>query len=241
MERYKLNELFTTLDSFKNGVCSYVVATGLMNSSEFITSNPVAVFICNAIYNYYFDDYIKYTGGVEEYDVPIMFLTRMCYDIAVKYPYWKRKYEEIQKMFSIEETNLLQTSRMKSTSQENIDSAGGVVQKSASTPTGVNTSTDTGDDIDISAESNYTTDDEEPTSHTGTLEVSVGSSSFADKYTNYQGKTTTGSKTSGNRSGDVLREGSPLDLIKVLEKMPSSFADEITREVSKHFEIVYSY
>ena len=73
------------------------------------------------------------------------------------------------------------------------------------------------------------------------MEVDVDSSSFADKYTNYQGKTSTGSKTSGDRSGEVLREGSIDDLLNILEKLPSSFADEITKEVSKHFELLYEY
>ena len=227
MERYELELLYITADDFKSALETSVASMGLMLSSSY-ASSVYSTFIAYSIYKYFYADKVYYEGETTD-EVKAIFMQRLGYDVAVKFPYWKRKYDYILKLLSDEELSLLQTSKMTSSSQEDVNSAGGVIQKSASTPTGV--STGTGDELEISA----TID------QTGTLDVGVDSSSFADKYTNYQGKTSTGNKTSGTRSGEVLREGSIDELLKVLEKLPSSFADEITKEVSKHFEVLYSY
>ena len=227
MERYELEQLYETADEFKTALETSVSSMGLMMATSY--SNSVySTFIAYSIYKYFYSDFIHYEGESES-DVKNILMKRMGYDIAVKFPYWKVKYDYILKLFTQDEITLLQSSKMISSSTEKVDSAGGVIQKSANTPTGVTTGT--GDSMEISANED----------NTGTLDVSVGSSSFADKYTNYQGKTSTGSKTSGERSGEVLRESSIDELLKILEKLPSSFADEITKEVSKHFDLVYSY
>lgn len=229
-EKYTLKDLYNTLLSFKTALDTGVASQGLMFSTDY-NNSPIGTLIANSIYNYFYDDYVKYYGD----NASTNFMNRLSYDIAVKFPYWKTKYNYILKLFTPDQLNLLQTSRMISESHEDVKSAGGVIQKSANTPTAVNTSsTSTGDNLEITTTPSSTTTSE-------TLEVDVGSDSFADKYTNYQGKTTTGSKTQGDRSGDVMREGSIKELLEVLEKLPSSFTDEILKEVSKHFEVVYSY
>lgn len=230
MERYELNQLYETADAFKSALETSVTSMGLMLASGY-ASSVYSTFIAYSIYKYFYEDIIHYEGEDED-EVKATLMKRMGYDIAVKFPYWKVKYDYILKLFTENEITLLQTSKMISSSNENVASAGGVIQKSASTPTGVNPSTTTGDSVTITA-----TNDEDSLD----LDVDVDSSSFAEKYTNYQGKTTSGSKTQGNRSGEVLRQGSIDELLKILEKLPSSFADEITKEVSKHFDIVYSY
>lgn len=228
MERYELQDLYGTADLFKSALETSVTSMGLMFSSTY-TSSVYSTFIAYAIYKYFYEDKVHYTG--EDIDeVKTTFMKRLGYDVAVKFPYWKTKYDYILKLFTPTELSLLQSSKMTSESHEDVKSAGGVIQKSASTPTGVSTGDYTGDSMELSA-----VEDE------GTLEVGVVTDSFAEKYTNYQGKTSTGSKTSGDRNGEVLREGSIEDLLKILEKLPSSFADEITKEVSKHFELLYSY
>lgn len=227
MERYDLQTLYSSADDFKDALTSSVTSMGLMLSSSYAGS-VYSTFIAYSIYKYFYDDKVHYEGETTD-EVKTIFMKRLGYDVAVKFPYWKRKYDYILKLLSDEELSLLQTSKMTSSSQEDVKSAGGVIQKSANTPTGV-TTTGTDDELEISA-----------TEEDDTLDISVGSSSFADKYTNYQGKTSSGNKTTGIRSGEVLREGSIDELINVLEKLPSSFADEITQEVSKHFELLYSY
>lgn len=227
MERYELQQLYETADEFKQALETSVSSMGLMMATGY-ASSVYSTFIAYSIYKYFYSDIIHYDGESSSVVKDIL-MKRMGYDVAVKFPYWKVKYDYILKLFTQDEISLLQTSKMISSSTEKVNSAGGVIQKSATTPTGVTTGT--GDSMEISADEDST----------GTLDVGVGSSSFADKYTNYQGKTSTGSKTSGERSGEVLREGSIDDLLKILEKLPSSFADEITKEVSKHFDLVYSY
>ena len=228
MERYELQQLYATADLFKNALETSVTSMGLMFSSSY-TNSVYSTFIAYSIYKYFYEDKVHYDGEDED-EVRTIFMKRLGYDVAVKFPYWKAKYDYILKLFTPTEISLLQSSKMTSESHEDVKSAGGVIQKSASTPTGVNTGDYTGDSMELSAEESE-----------GTLEVDVITDSFAEKYTNYQGKTSTGSKTSGDRNGEVLREGSVEDLLKVLEKLPSSFADEITKEVSKHFELLYSF
>ena len=227
MERYELKQLYASVSDFKSALEQGVTSMGLMMASQY--SNSVySTFIAYAIYKYFCDDYVHYTGDTSS-DVATTLMYRMAYDVSVKFPYWKVKYDYILKLFTEDEISLLQSSKMTSSSSEKVNSAGGVIQKSASTPTGVSSAT--ADEMEISNE----------VDEYDTLNASVLSSSFADKYTNYQGKTSTGNKTSGERSGVVLREGSIDELLKILEKLPSSFADEITKEVSKHFDLVYSY
>lgn len=238
MERYDLDVLYSNVAQFKSALDTSVRSMGLMFSSDYSTS-PLSSFIAYAIYNHFFEDKVIYAGD-EVGDVQDIFMKRLGYDVSVKFPYWKKKYAYILQLLSDDELNLLQTSKMISSSKEDINSAGGVIQKTANTPTGV--SLPSGDNLNITAESSSDVSEETTSATTeSSLEVNVDSSSFADKYTNYQGKTSTGSKTTGVRSGEVLREGSIDDLLNILEKLPSSFADEITKEVSKHFEIVYSY
>lgn len=230
MERYELQELYSTADLFKSALETSVTSMGLMLSSSYANS-VYSTFISYAIYKYFYEDKVHYEGEDAD-EVKAQFIQRLGYDVAVKFPYWKTKYDYILKLFTPTELSLLQSSKMISESHEDVKSAGGVIQKSASTPTGVNTGNYTGDSMEISAVED---------AQTKTLDVGVVTDSFAEKYTNYQGKTSTGSKTSGDRNGEVLREGSIEDLLKILEKLPSSFADEITKECSKHFELLYSF
>ena len=227
MERYNLDVLYTSLQNFKTALDTAVAGQGITMGISY--SGVYATFIASAIYNYFYDDKVHYESEDED-EVRAVFMKRLSYDVAVKFPYWKTKYDYILKLFTPTELSLLQSSKMTSSSQEDVKSAGGVLQKSASTPPGV-VSSGTNDDIDIHI---TTVDDEE-------VDTRVENNGFVDKYTNYQGKTSSASNTKGERSGEVLREGSIDELLKILEKLPASFVDEITKEVSKHFELVYLY
>lgn len=236
MKRYTLQELYEPAE-LKSALETKVSACGLMLSTQY-ASSVYSSFISNAIYNAFYEDEVNYVSGSEDEETAVSeikekFINRMGYDIAVKFPYWKTKYDYIMKLLDPSEINLLQSSKMISSSNERVDNAGGTLQKSATTPTGVSSEL-AGDELNIETTSSEG-------EGTQSLDVEVSGSGFVDKYTNYQGKTNTASKSSAQRSGTILREGSVDELLNVLEKLPSSFADEVTREVCKHFVFVYSY
>lgn len=239
MKRYDLNILYETYEEFYNALNDSVASANLMFANQY-SESVYSTFIASAIYNAFFSDEVLYPSFNSDNETAMteikeIFMKRLGYDVAVQFPYWKRKYDYVVKLLSDDDLSLLQTSKMTSSSQERVDNAGGVLQKSANTPTGVSL-TPTDDTINIETEKTGDVDDTAQTT-----ESKVETTGFVDKYTNYQGKTSTASKTSGSRQGEVLREGSIKELLDVLEKLPSSFADEITKKVSKHFNIVYTY
>ena len=165
--------------------------------------------------------------GETDSEVYGTFSNRLCYDIAVKLPYWYRKYNYVKKLLTDTDFSLLQTSKMTSSSTDKTDSASGTLQKTATTPTGVSVGT-ADDDISITM-----TEGENITENT------IATTGFADKYTNAQQKFANAGSVKGERSGEVLREGSIDELINVLEKLPSSFANEISIALQKHFIFDY--
>ena len=179
-------------------------------------------FIGLAIYNYYVDDLIAY-------DTDVVFMQRLTYDIAVKFPYWYKKLDEYGVLYK--DFNLMQTSKMTSSSTDKTNAVGGNLQKSASTPTGVDTSSE-GDTMVV-------TETPVGSDQTEGVESDVSTESYVEKYTNYIGKNHSTTFAKGERSSEIFREGSIKDYIEVLEKLPSSFADEITKAVSKHFIFDY--
>lgn len=223
--RYKLKELIDDATNLVNDIKDGV-NTSLTFGKTATELNDVISFVGNAIYGYFYDDVVAYEGEDEE-EVGEVFLARLCYDINIKIPYWARKYEYVKKLLTSSELSLFQTSKMTSNSTDRTDSAGGTLQKTATTPTGVSTGTaEDGFELAIDSDSQTSVTDIETTG-------------FVDKYTNAQQKFSNATKVIGAREGYILREGSIDELVKVLEKLPSSFADEITKEVSKHFIFVY--
>ena len=193
----------------------------------------VMSFLSGAIYGYFFDDLIAY-GSKEEDEEGVVseirtnFINRIAYDIAVKLPYWFRKYNAVKNLL-VGDENLKQTSKMTSSSNDTTDSAGGSLQKVAVTPTGVSTG-DSDDKIKITFTNSGGVQD-------GTHQVDT--EGFVDKYTNSQQKFANASTIKGTRSGNIMREGSIDEYLKVLEKLPSSFANEISKELQKHFIFDY--
>lgn len=231
MKRYTLQELYTA-QQFATALGGELdnLAPMYFNVADAV----LETFISNVLYGYFYEDEVAY-GSCKDDEVERLneikgiFIKRLGYDIAVRYSYWSRKYQQIKELLTAEDMNLLQTSKMISSSEEMVDTAGGSFQKSASTPTGV--SATTGDDsIDIDITSTDTS-----------LDSDVTTGGYVDKYTNYQGKTATSNKQMGSRSGNVLREGSISELVDVLEKLPATFADEISRALCKHFIFLYEY
>lgn len=224
--KYELNELYTFnefagtyMAMFEDGIYS---TNGMMFGLEYEQVEDLLNFLCGVIYGYFYDSIVAYDGDVKT-DVKSILEQRLGYDIALKLPYWYRKYNYILKLLTETDFSLMQTSKVTSSSNDLTNSAGGSLQKTATTPTGVSADSVT-DSIDI-------------TMNDGANEIET--TGFVDKYTNAQQKYANASRVEGERSGEILREGSVDELLKILEKLPSSFGDEINRELSKHFLFVY--
>ena len=238
--RCRLEELFATPDLFKSFIKDNINGTPLVSFTNYTSmlmglnstkTNETLDFLAVAIYGYFYNNLIAY-----EYDpdvliwkdaMKLILAQRMCYDIAVKLPYWVKKYNMIKKLLTTEDLSLLQTSKVSSSSSDATHSAGGTLQKGATTPTGVTAETSP-DEININMDDNE-----------GTRENSVETNGFVDKYTNHQQKFVNASEVKGEREGEILREGSIDELLNILEKLPASFSDEITRDLQKHFIFDY--
>lgn len=215
----KLSELYITSSAFATALSTQLLTNSAIYSP--FVSSPVSasfeLFIFTSIYNYYYDDIVAYEDSDD-------FVNRLAYDVAVKYAYWYKKFEYIQDLFK--ELDLMQSSKMTSSSIDETSSVGGTLQKTASTPTGVTTTSD-----NQMTNSMYVQHSDETTN----IDSTVSTTDYVDKYTNYEGKTHSSAQAKGERSATIQRQGDIETLLKVLEKLPSSFADEITKQVSKHF------
>lgn len=229
--RYTLEELFPTSSGFTTAINSMLTGTGAKYSAM-IFGLTVAKFgetlgfLGNAIYGYFHSDLVAYDEETDT-EVAQVFIDRLAYDIAVKLPYWVKKYNQIKKLLTTEDISLMQTSKVTSSSSDATHSAGGTLQKGATTPTGVSAETSP-DEINI-------TMGESQDERTNEVETN----GFVDKYTNHQQKFVNASEVKGEREGEILREGSIDELLNILEKLPASFSDEITRDLQKHFIFDY--
>lgn len=226
MERYTLKTLYPDISDLSTPLASKISTSGLVMGLTGSAFTEVVNFIVSCIYGYFYDDVVAYKGEDPE-DVQDVFESRLSYDISVKMPYWYKKYQMIKKLLTTEDMSLLQTSKMVSSSNDTTKSAGGSLQKGATTPTGVSAGSSE-DQIDITIGSGQ---------HAG--ENKVDTQGFVDKYTNHQQKFANASQVEGSRSGTITREGSIDDLLNVLEKLPSSFADEVNVVLQKHFIFDY--
>lgn len=216
------------LTAFRTDLAGHIrsdMTMGVMSKTDIA---EVITFLANVIFGYFYSDLLAYDIDedyqLEDYSV---FLNRLGYDVSIKLPYWYRKYNYVKKLLTDADFTLLQTSKMTSSSNDTTRSAGGTLQKTATTPTGVSADSST-DEIDITIGSGE---------HAGEYEIdTVG---FVDKYTNAQQKFANATNVEGERSGEILREGSIDELLKVLEKLPSSFADEVSIALQKHFIFDY--
>ena len=223
MERYRLQQLYLTLDDFKSAVVSAITTHSDMLMSA--QNTDVNAFVSSALYGYFYDDKVAYAGE-DANSVKTIFMERLGYDIAVKYNYWLRKYQYIKKLLTDEDLNLMQSSKMTSSSNDKTEGASGSLQKVAVTPTGVSQTSAT-DSITIKQDT------------TDPAKTKIDTDGFVDKYTGSQQKYASANKVEGTRSGEIFREGSIDELLNVLEKLPSSFANEVTHELGKHFIFDY--
>lgn len=225
MERYELQNLYT-LQQFSSALDTSITNSGMTMGLTSQLRAETLGFVASAIFGYFYNDLIAYSGEDQD-EVKSIFMNRLGYEVAVKFPYWYRKYKYIKKLLTDEDMSLLQTSKVTSSSSDNTNTASGSLQKIATTPTGVSTGTPTDEiEIEITGEGTLTTND-------------IQTTGFADKYSNTQQKFASANNVRGERSGTITREGSIDELLNVLEKLPSSFANEVTKAVGKHFIFDY--
>lgn len=232
--RYTLHELYDDVSELFTDLKTYI-RSAIIYPNTLANDDVTLLYISNVVYNEFYDDEIAYEGD-DFADTKSIFLKRISYEISIKYNYWKKKYEYVNKLLTENEISLLQSSKMVSSSKGRITNAGGTMQKSASTPTGVST-TNNGDDLQVSTKDAHVTG----SSYDMTYSSSVTSTSFVDKYTNFQGKTNSSSVADEDRNATIFREVSIEELLRVLEKLPASFGDEVTKYLAHNFMFVYSY
>ena len=126
-----------------------------------------------------------------------------------------------------DEGKYILTSKVVGNSSENGNNASAVVQSTAMTPTGVDAS-DTGDSIDIGIEK----DDLD-------INADFTQDAYANKYTNYQGKTNGVRKNIIARNNDATRSGNYTQALDLLERLPYSYLIKVLKDCSEHFIVTY--
>lgn len=234
-ELLQLNELYTTYDDLNDAIDEYFQsrigeAYNETYKNQGVSPEDYDAFyedllgsISYAIYNYYQRDKVLYKNK----DI---FLERICFDLMIKLSHYVVKYN-ITKLFLDYKTKERydDTSSMKTKSKEKGISASGVVQSSASTPTGVDNS-ETGTEQIITKE----------TSADGkTTTTNIDDDEYVSRYTNYQSKTNGVHDNDVSRDSEHTRKGNLIDIITFSNLLPQTFFDEVLKDVSKHFVYLY--
>lgn len=233
-ELLQLNELYLTEDAFYDALDIYFtknfknayerVLYGSGSETDYDTFyTALLTSIAFAVYNYYKRDKVLY----KEQSI---FEERMFFDILVRVPNYVVKYN-IMKLFEDYKTQTRydDTSKMATTSKEKGYSASGVVQSSASTPTGVD-NTEVGSEIIISKEVDATGT---------TTSTNISDDEYVAKYTNYQTKTNGAHNNDVSRDSEHSRKGGLLDILTFSNNLPKAFLDEVLKDMSVHFVYLY--
>lgn len=115
-----------------------------------------------------------------------------------------------------------------SETNENGTTGSAVIQKSASTPTGIEHNANV-EDIDVTLSHNEETDKT-------SMEVDDG---YEDKYTNFVGKTNGLHRNEVDRDTDIKRTSNYGLALEIIEKIPYSYINDVLKEVSQHFIQIY--
>ena len=179
-------------------------------------------YIGSLIYNHYEDSIIAYAQQS-------VFEKRLCLELFRQLPYLVVKYNAMKYLSQLDLDKMLQTSKASSNTTEVGINGSTMMQKSASTPTGVSATP-----VSTSQELTLTED-----AQTGKVTMTSPTGDFVDKYTNFQGKTSGVRKSDIDRTNVITRQGSYKDLIDLYNKIPNGFYDEVLSISGKHFIFVY--
>ena len=115
-----------------------------------------------------------------------------------------------------------------SETSENASTGSAVIQKSASTPTGIQHNASQ-EDIEIHLDHNSADE---------LTDLSV-TDNYDDKYTNFVGKTNGLHRNEVDRDTDITRTSSYELALQIVERIPYSYIEDVLKAVSQHFIQVY--
>ena len=219
-DEYTSNEFGSGVQNEVNQIITYnwLVA----QPSDIAKLVALAYALSYPIYREYSTDRLAY----EDKDV---FLKRVCNSIANKLNKWylqKKIQEDLISNATLD--NFISNGGTTSNTSENASTGSAVIQKSASTPTGIshNAQSET-IDVELSHE-----EEQDKTS----MEITDG---YADKYTNFVGKTNGLHRNEVERDTEIQRKSNYGLALEILEKIPYSYINEVLTEVSQHFIQIY--
>ena len=222
----KLEDVYDNETTFYNAV-TLAMATynlGWISSvSDDITKLKTLIgLMAYPIYKEYHTDQIAYENRTQ-------FLERMLNSISRKVGKWYMQHkidEGLLNNATLEK--FIVNGGTHSITEENASTGSSVIQKSASTPTGITHDAET-ETIDLELSHDDTSD-------TTSLEVT---DDYDDKYTNFIGKTSGNHRNEVDRDTDITRTSNYGLAMEILNQIPYSYINDVLSEVSIHFIQVY--
>ena len=218
-------------DEYTKSELSSLVNTKLTNydlvwlTSDTTLANKIRLLtlsFVSPIYDEYHSDRIGYTD--EE-----TFVDRLINSLVRKINRWyiqKKIEEDLISNATLEK--FISNGGTKSKTSENASTGSAVIQKSASTPTGISHNVST-EEIEMGLSHNDTTDKSD-------LSVDDG---YQDKYTNFVGKTNGLHRNEVDRDTDISRTSNYGLSLEIIDKIPYSYISDVLKEVSQHFIQIY--
>ena len=222
----KLEDVYQTNTDFSNAISTKLstYSFGWLTSDATLLTKLKAliVSVTYPIYDEYYDDSIGYLESET-------FENRLLNTLARKIGRWYLQHNiEEDLMLNASLEKFISNGGTKSNTKEDASMGSAVIQKSASTPTGITHSTSS-EDIDVELSHSSATD-------TTSMAVTDG---YEDKYTNFVGKTDGLHRNEVERDTDISRTSNYGLAMEVLSKIDYSFINDVLREVSQHFIQIY--
>lgn len=218
-EEYTKSEFATDigseLDSYNFGYLSSDVT--LVSKIKLLT-----LALSSPIYDEYCTDRLAYQDVTK-------FLERLINTLVRKVNRWivqKNIEEDLISNATLE--NFISNGGTHSVTSEDAQTGSAVIQKSASTPTGI-THNVTSEDIEMELSHTDETDKTD-------LSVDDG---YEDKYTNFVGKTNGLHRNEVDRDTNIERTSNYGLALDILDKLPYSYINDVLKEVSQHFIQIY--
>lgn len=222
----KLSEEYSTPLSFYNAISGELTSMNLSwLSSDATLLNKIktlASVLSYPIYDEYYNDKIGYAEKET-------FVKRLTNTLVRKVNRWyiqKQIEQDLIDNATLEK--FISNGGTTSSTNENASTGSAVIQKSASTPTGITHSTD--------AEAVTMALVEDTENDTTNLNVTDG---YQDKYTNFVGKTNGLHRNEVERDTEIKRSSNYGLAMDIIDKIPFSYINDVLREVSQHFIQIY--
>ncbi len=194
-------------------------------SSDTDVVNGLKAFVVSLIYPIY----DEYHSDRMAYQSNPAFIYRLVTSLVRRVNRWYMQHkidDDLLKNISLQ--NFIKNGGTHSETQENASTGSAVIQKSASTPTGISHDAQSESlDMDLSHDV-----EQDKTS----MEVT---DDYQDKYTNFVGKTNGLHRNEVDRDTDITRTSNYGMAMDILSKIPYSYINEVLAQVSQHFIQIY--